>query len=401
MKKSQGAMGAAALALCASMGCARAKAPATPPPATVLVTPAQVRDVPLYVEAVGTLDGYLNVDIRARVRGFLARQHYQDGATVKEGQVLFSIERAEYEDALESARASLARGTAALEHARAQFERKKLLEPGGYVSRQELDDAVAQLHDAEAQTAQARAQVQQAELNLSYTQIRSPLSGLAGLALVRPGNLVGQDAPTLLTTVSQVDPVRVTFPLSEADYVRFRSQLKRISGRDLGWARRQFERLARGEVAEGEDPGAELALSDGKVYPARGVVVAANRQVDAATGTIQLEALFPNPDGVLRPGQFARVRLRRTSEGRGAIVVPEKALVQVQGTYSLAVVGEGGKVQLRRVEVGPSADGLRIVSSGLRAGERVVVEGVQKASDGAVVDPQPAPELSPGARAAR
>jgi membrane fusion protein (multidrug efflux system) len=381
-------------------GCTQSKGMSPPPPPTVLVKPVAQRDVLLYVEAVGSLDGYETVDLRARVRGFLQQQSYRDGAIVKEGQLLFRIDAAEYEAAVASARANLARALAAQAHHRALLARKRQLEtPPGVVSKQELEDAEAQALDADGQVEAARAQLRQAELNLSYTQVRSPLAGLAGLALVRPGNLVGQDGPTLLTTVSQVDPIRVTFPLSEIDYVRSPASLKRITGRDLAWARRQFERFERGQPAEAGDAGVELVLSDGSSYPHRGVVVAANRQVDPSTGTIQLQALFPNPAHDLRPGQYGRVRFRRADEGANALVVPEKALIQVQGTYSLAVVGDDRKVQLRRVEVGSSSGLLRIVNKGVRLGERVVVEGVQKARDGVVVEPQPAPEDVEGPQA--
>lgn len=393
------ALGAALALVGACDRKAAAKAP--PPPATVLVAQAQQRDVPVYAEAVGAIDGYANVDIRARVRGYLLQQRYQDGATVQPGQVLFVIDPAEHEAALANARAGLARALAAKQHNGAQLERKRDLAPSGVVSTQELDDAEAAARDAEGQVEAARAQVRQAELNLSYAQVRSPLGGLAGLALVRPGNLVGQDGPTLLTTVSQVDPIRVTFPISETDYVRAPGRLKQLSGRDVAWARRQFERLDRGEPAENGDPGVELVLSGGTVYPHRGVLVAANRQVDAGTGTIQVQALFPNPARDLRPGQYGRVRLRRPEEGANAVVVPDKALLQVQGTYSLAVVGADNKAQLRRVQVGPSAGALRIVTSGVAAGESVVVDGVQKVTDGALVNPQPVPDGGAAPQAAR
>ena len=374
----------AGLALLVS-GCARPTAAKAPPPPAVTVTPVVRKNVPVYVEAVATVDGWANVDIRARVRGFLEKQHYQDGATVREGQLLFTVERSEYEAAAANARAALSRALAAQAHNKSQLERRRALAKVDGLSQQELEDAEAQARDADGQVEAARAQLKQAELNLSYTTIRAPLSGVAGLAQVRPGNLVGQDGPTLLTTVSQVDPVRVTFPLSEIDYVRAPDRLKRLAGRDLAWARRQFPRLDRGDAAEGGDPGVRLVLSDGSVYAHPGVVVAANRQVDATSGTIQLEALFPNPDHALRPGQYGRVRLRQEGAGANALAVPEKSLVQVQGTYSLAVVGPDSKVQLRPVKVGPSVGALRIVQSGVSEGERVVVEGLQAARDGATV----------------
>ncbi|BDG09574.1 efflux RND transporter periplasmic adaptor subunit [Anaeromyxobacter paludicola] len=377
----------AGIAVLAS-GCSRAAPPKAPPPAAVTVTPVVRQDVPVNVEAVATVDGYANVDIRARVRGFLERQHYDDGATVKEGQLLFTVERSEYEAALASARAALSRALAAQAHGRTQLERRTALAKVDGLSQQELEDAQAQARDADGQVEAARAQVRQAELNLSYTAIRAPIGGVAGLAQVRAGNLVGQDGPTLLTTVSQVDPVRVTFPLSEVDYVRAPDRLKKLAGRDLAWARRQFPRLDQGQPGDGGDPGVELLLSDGKPYAHRGVIVAANRQVDPTSGTIQLQALFPNPDHALRPGQYGRVRLRQEGAGGNVLVVPEKSLVQLQGTYSLAVVGPDAKVQLRQVKVGPNVGALRIVEAGVSEGERVVVDGLQAARDGATVAPK-------------
>ena len=392
-----------ALGLVASVpGCAesKAKSAAAPPLPRVLVAPVARRDVALYLEAVANLDGYVNADIRARVRGILQAQRYKDGATVKQGQLLFTIDRAEYQAALDSARAAVARAQTALAHNQAQLARRKDLGAARVVSQQELEDAEAAARDSEDQVRAATAQLRQAQLNVSYTEIRSPVSGVAGLANVRVGNLVGQDGPTLLTTVSEVNPIRVTFPMSEIDYVRSADRFKRLDVRDRAWAEAEFAKMqkasqnasqkaSQASPKASEKPAAddsiELLLSDGTVYPHRGVIVAVNRQVDATTGTIQLQALFPNPGNFLRPGQFGRVRIRRRDVGANALVVPERALIQVQGSYSLAVVGAGDKVQLRRVEVGPSAGGSRIVSSGVQVGERVVVDGVQKVSDGATV----------------
>jgi membrane fusion protein (multidrug efflux system) len=356
------------------------------------------RDLPLFLEAVGSLDGYVNADLRARVRGVLAGQHYKDGAQVKQGQLLFTLEPAEYATALASAKAGVARAEAAQSRNRTQFERAKGLIQSGMTSQQELDNAQAAAADADAQVESAKAALEQARLSLSYTQIHAPLAGVAGVALVRAGNLVGQDGPTLLATVSQLDPVRVNFPLSEVDYVRHPERFHKLDERDLAWAKKQFTRLDQTGVTEGGDPGLQLLLSDGSLYPHKGVVVSVNRQIDASTGTIQVQALIPNPTGALRPGQYARVRLQEEGAGQGVIAVPEKALISVQGTYSVAVVGEGNKVSLRKVEVGAAAQGLRIIEKGLQEGERIVVEGLQKVSDGAVVDakPQPVPAAVAG-----
>ena len=392
----------ATLALAAAAaGCEESKAKPPPVPPRVVVAPVARRDVTLYLDAVGSLDGYVNAEIRARVRGILQAQKYKDGATVKQGQLLFVIDRAEYQAALDAAKAAVARAETAAAHNRAQLARRQDLVASRVVSRQELEDAEASARDADDQVKAATAQLRQAELNLSYTEIRSPVTGIAGLAQVRVGNLVGQDGPTLLTTVSQVDPIRVNFPLSEIDYVKSAERLKQLDGRDRAWAEAQFAKLDREVAAKTaratSDDSLELLLADGTAYAHRGVIVAINRQVDATTGTIELQGLFPNPDGVLRPGQFGRVRMRRRDVGAQALVVPENALIQVQGTYSLAVVGADNKVKLRRVEVGPSAGASRIIDSGVQAGERVVVDGLQKVSDGTMVVAALAPAPGPGA----
>jgi membrane fusion protein (multidrug efflux system) len=390
----------APLAALALVSCGESTAkPGPPAPPTVLVAEVAKQDVSLFVEAVGTLDGYVNADIRARVRGVLQAQRYKDGAAVKQGQLLFTIDRAEYEAASASAKAALARAETAAAHNKAQLARRQDLGAARVVSKQELEDAEAAAQDADSQVLAAQAQLRQASLNLSYTEIRSPVTGVAGLAQVRGGNLVGQDGPTLLTTVSQIDPVRVSFPMSEVDYLRAASLLKGLDARDLAWAKAAFKRADRADRAD-DATMLELLLADGSVYPHRGVIVAANRQVDPTTGTIQLQALFPNPDGLLRPGQYGRVRMRRRDVGPGVLVVPDKALVQVQGSYSLAVVGADSKVKLKRVEVGQVAGPLRIIKSGVSAGERVVVEGVQKVSDGTLVVAQAAPPEPAGPGAA-
>jgi membrane fusion protein (multidrug efflux system) len=386
---------AGVVSLALALGCdaeSKAKAPAPPPP-TVTVAPVLTQDVPLYIEAVGSLDGYVNAEIRARVRGVLQAQRYKDGATVKQGQLLFTIDPSEYRIAADSAKAAVARAETAQSHNKAQLERRTDLGAAKVVSKQEVEDAEAAARDSEDQVRVATAQLRQAELNLSYTEIHAPVAGLAGLAQVRVGNLVGQDGPTLLTTVSQVDPMRVNFPMSEIDYVKSAERLKGLDKRDLAWAQAEFKKMERSHDAAGD--GVELVLSDGTSYARRGVIVAVNRQVDATTGTIQLQALFPNPGNLLRPGQYGRVRMRRRDAGANALVVPEKALSQVQGTYSLAMVGADNKVSLRRVEVGPSAGTLRIIASGVTAGEQVVVDGVQKVSDGITVIPQPVAAAEP------
>ncbi|MCL2448862.1 MAG: efflux RND transporter periplasmic adaptor subunit [Polyangiaceae bacterium] len=382
----------ATLALAAAAGCGGHKnAAAPPPPPTVLVAPVAKHDVPLYIESVGVLDGYDNAEIRARVRGFLRTQNYKDGSRVKAGDLLFTIEPTEYAAAVSSAKANLERARVARDRNRIQLERDKGLKASGMISQQDLDNATAALADTEAQISAAQAALDTATLNLSYTQIKSPIDGVAGLALVRIGNLVGQDGPTLLTTVSQTDPIRLNFTMSEVDYVRSPERFRHLDTRDLGWVKKQLAALDSGGQAEGGDPGVEFVLADGSVYPHRGVIVTANRQIDPSTGTIQLQALAGNPDLLLRPGQYARVRIQRPEAGRGALVVPERALISVQGTYSVAVVGPDNRVSLHKVDLGPNAHGQQIIERGVAEGDRIVVDGVQKVSDGTLVDPRPAP----------
>ncbi len=389
--------GALALACALTLAaCAEAKKPPPPPPPTVFVTTVAKRDVPMFIEAVGALDGYVNAEMRARVRGYLRTQDYKDGSDVKAGQLLFTIESTDYTAAVMSAKAAESRALVAQSRNKIQADRYQGLFKTGMVSQQDLDNVTASVADADGQVQAARAQLDMANLNLSYTQIRSPIEGVAGLALVRVGNLVGQDGPTLLTTVSQVDPIRVNFPVSEVDYVRNPARFKKLEGRDLAWAKKQFPLLDSAGAAEGGDPGIELSLSDGSVYPHRGIIVTVDRQIDASTGTIQLQALVPNPDRVLRPGQYGRVRIARQGAGKDVIAIPEKALISVQGAYSAGFVGPDNKVHLRKVDVGPSVNGLRVIEKGVVEGDRIVVDGVQKITDGAVVDPRPAPD-TPGA----
>ena len=370
---------------------------AEPPPPQVLFSKVTKRDVPSYLEAVASLDGYVNADIRARVRGYLSSQDYKEGSFVKANQRLFNIERTEHQSAVTSAQATLSRTQALAERGRQQLTRVQALFNSGAISQQQIDDATADYVSTQAQVEGAKAQLQTAQLNLSYTEVRSPINGIAGVASVRVGNLVGQEGPTLLTTVSQIDPMRVSFPVSERDYVTYQKRFRQLSQRDLAWAQKQFAKLSHGENAENDDPGVELMLSDGSVYPQRGVVVTAGRAFDPSTGTIQMQALIPNPDGLLRPGQYGRVRLRRPQAGQDSLTVPQKALISMQGTYSLGIIGDDDKVQLRRVRVGESVSGTSVIEDGVREGERVVVEGVQKISDGQRVTAKPAPEATASA----
>jgi membrane fusion protein (multidrug efflux system) len=366
----------------AACGEAHSSPPAPSPQAVpVGVVTAARRDIPLYLEAIGSLDGYNNVEIRARVRGYLTSQSYKDGARVRAGDVLFRIEPAEFNASGEAAEANLARARVALDRAKLEAQRDRGLRQAGMISQQDLDNADAAVRDAEAQLRGNAADVARASLDLRYTIARSPIDGVAGLAQVRVGNLVGQDGPTLLATVSQLDPMRVNFPVPEAEYVEHPEWFADLDGRDLAWATHQF---ANGSAS------LELALANGSAYAQHAVIVAIDRRIDAANGTVQVQALVPNPDGRLRPGEFTRVRIPRVGEGKGVVVVPERALVSVQGSFSIAVVGADHRVAIKRVQLGPAVDGVRVVESGLAGGELIVVDGLQRISDGATVDPHPA-----------
>ncbi|MDB4988679.1 MAG: efflux system, rane fusion protein CmeA [Myxococcaceae bacterium] len=380
----------AVLAIFVAAACTReAPKQGAPPPPKVVVAPVMARPVELFSENVGQLDGYVNAEIRARVRGYLKEQLYRDGSHVKAGQLLFTIDPVEYQAALESARGTLARAHAAVQLAKQQFDRSEALIKTGTVTKRSLDDATAALADATGQERAAQAAVRQAELNLSYTQLRSPIDGIAGLALVRVGNLVGQDGPTRLTTVSTIDPMRVRFPISERDYLKNAKKYQELGSAD---ANKVKDKLVSLDQASAPDESVALVLADDSTYERRGLIISTDREINPSTGTIQVEALFANPEGILRPGQYARIRSKRTDSTAASIVVPQKALLETQGTFSVAVLKADNKVELRRVEVGPTSGEDRVVTKGLAAGEKIVIEGVQKVADGALVVPQAAPE---------
>ena len=370
---------AGALALGVAAGCKKPPPPLPPP--TVLVAPAVQQDLSLSLEFVGTIDGYVNAEIRARVKGFLKTQDYQDGSFVKTGQLLFTVDPAEYQAAVAKAKGALGRAQAAYGQAKVTADRYRPLAAKQAVSQQDLDDAVATQQAAMATVDSAKAALDEAQLNLGYTRISSPVDGVAGTPLVRVGNLVGQGEPTLLTTVSQLDPMRVTFPISEAQYIRLAAraaELEKLDPLDAGPDRRILE----------------LILADGSVYSHKGWFISLNREVAKGTGTIQVQTVFPNPERILRPGQYGRVRAPRPrDEDKAMVVVPENAVKELQGTFTVAVLTPEDTVQIRTVEVGPRAMKLWAITKGVSAGERVITEGVQKVADGQKVIAQPDPSV--------
>ena len=358
------------------------RAPAAPPEVDVVVV--QPEDVELPVEVLATVDGYVNAEIRARVPGFVLSQDYQEGRLVEAGAPLFTIDPELTQADETRARGDYAAAKAALEKARLDERRTKELAKQGAVSRQDLDDARAAVDLARGEVTAARGALETARTNLGYTVITSPITGIAGIAQVRVGTLVGQGDPTLLTTVSQIDPVRVTFALSEQAYLANADRL-----RDLVM-----------DPASERAAILELVLPDGSVHPEKGRLELIDRAVDPTTGTIRLQALYPNPELTLRPGLHVKVRARRRML-EDVLLVPQRAITELQGTQQLAVVGEGDVVEVRTVELGDRLGQRRIVQQGLAAGDRVVVEGLQKLQDGMVVSvratkAQPGPRAQPG-----
>ena len=350
-----------------TFGCTHGAPPAPPPPA-VVVTEVRQEDVPLYTEWVGTAVGFVNAHVMPRVHGYLLKQHYEDGTSVKAGELLFEIDDRPYKAALDQALGDLAQQRAVLRKNQLDVGRYTPLAAQGAVSRQELDNAVQAAHASEAQVQAADAAVTNARLNLEWTRVYSPIDGIAGIAPVQIGDLVTPS--TTLTTISQIDPVKVTFPISEREYIRFADAIK------------EHQQAGRAH----DEPDVELILADGSTYPRPGRFHAADREVDRQTGTILVQAIFPNPDGLLRPGLYAKVRAA-TVTARGAILVPQRAVQEIQGVYQVAVVGTENTVSLRTVKVGQQVNGLWIIEDGLHPGERVVTEGLQNVADGIAVEP--------------
>ena len=351
-----------------SMGPAPATLPATPPPPVVSVDTVQQRDVPVYKEWVGSLDGMVNAQIRAQVTGYLIRRNYEEGQVVTKDQLLYEIDPRPFQTVLDSALSTLAREEALLKTARLDLDRIERLLPERAVSVRDRDNALGRVAAGEAEILTARAAIESAKLNLNFTRIRSPITGIAGLSTAQLGDLVGPGSAnnSALTLVSQVDPIRAYIPISEQDYMRFARKGPRQNS-----------------------PALELILADGSHFPQRGKFYFADRQVDATTGTIKVAALFPNPGNILRPGQFARVRaLLRTKHG--ALLVPQRAVSELQGSYQVAVVKADATVEIRKVQPAERVGTMWVIDAGLKPGEKVVTEGIQKVRQGLKVSPLPA-----------
>ncbi len=341
---------------------------AAPSVPEVVVADVLQKDVPIYSEVVGTIDGMVNAVIKAQVNGYLMKQNYDEGAFVQKGHLLFEIDPRKFQAGLDQAKGEWAKAKAQLVKTELDVKRDTPLARGGAISQKELDDSIQANFAAKASVASARAAVEQAELNLSFSKIIAPIDGVVGIAKAQIGDLVGPGDE--LASMSTLDPIRVYISLSEQEYLRFAEKIRQ------GYKDR-------------EDPkfNLELLLADGTIYPAKGQIFVTDRQLDVKTGTIRVVARFPNPGNILRPGQFARVRAV-TQTKQGALLVPQRAVTELQGGYQVAVVTADNKIEIRPVKVGARTGNLWVVEEGLAAGERVVAEGLQKIKAGMTVAPK-------------
>ena len=357
----------ASLLTVALTGCSKKEATAAAAPPEVEVTGVIQQDVPLYTECISTLDGYVNAEIRPQVSGYLLKQNYQEGTVVRKGQTLFEIDPRPFEAALEQAKGQLAQAEAQLGKTKLDVARDTPLAEQSAIPQAQLDNDIQANESARAVVAAAKAQVDQVRLNLSFTTVRSLVDGIAGVAKGQIGDLVGPT--TILTTVSQVDPIKAYFAISEGEYMKF---AQRISA------------VAEGRRKVGEQKVLELVLSDGSVYPRKGWVVLADRQVDVKTGTIRMAGAFDNPGGILRPGMFGRVRAV-TGTAKDALLVPQRSVVETQGSYSVVVIDAVNRVSIRPVKTGERVGPNWIITEGVKPGEEVIADGIQKAKQGGEV----------------
>ena len=358
-------------ALIPFVGCANKTEAAPPPPPEVQVVNIEQKDVPIYGEWVATLDGFVNADIRPQVPGYLMKQTYKEGTRVRKGDVLFEIDPRPFEAALQQAQGQQAQAEAQLGKTALDVQRDTPLAKQSAIPQAQLDNDIQANAAATAVLKANKAQVEQARLNMEFTKVRSLVDGIAGIAKGQIGDLVGPT--TILTTVSQVQPIKAYFSISEQEYLPYAERISEVVS---------------GKRAAGATKGLELILADGSVYPHKGAVLLADRQVDLKTGTIRVAAGFDNPNGVLRPGQFARVRVA-TSVAKNALLVPQRAVIETQGTYQVAVVTPENKASIRPVKVGQRVGNMWIIQDGIQPSERVIVEGFQKVKEGSPVNPKP------------
>ncbi len=355
------------LAFCALtlvVGCEKEVKTQSPP--TVEVADVVREDVPIFAEWVGTLDGMVNATIRAQVQGYLIRQNYKEGDPVKTGQVLFEIDPRTFQAALDQTKGELGRTEARWNQTKANLARIRPLAAQNAVSQKDLDDAIAAEQSAQASVQSAKAAFDKATLDVGFTKITSPIDGIAGIAKAQIGNLVGPGGTEELTTVSTVNPIKAYVAVSEQEYLQTQEARKRQVGKVP----------------------LDLILADGSTFPQKGEFAFADRQVDVRTGTIRVATTFQNPNHLLRPGQFARIRAQMGLK-KNALLIPQRAVTEVQGRYLVAVVGADNKVAIKQVKAAERYGQLWVIDEGLQAGDKVVAEGIQKVRDGMVVNPKP------------
>src|SRR2546426_1405972 len=370
-----------AMALLCLAGCKGKVDANPPPPVAVEVVEVKGQDVPVYHDWIGTLEGLVNAQIRAQVTGYLLTQSYREGDPVKKGDLLFQIDQRPFQAALAQAQGQLVQAEAHLGKTKLDVKRFAPLAKANAISQQELDDAVQANLAAQAPVASARAAVEQAQLNLEFTGILSPIEGIAGIAKAQIGDLVGP-ATGELTTVSTIDPIKVYYSVTEQAYINFTRLFADPGART--------ERTRQLEL--------QLIFADGSTYPREGRVYAVDRQINPTTGALRIEALFPNPERALRPGQFARVRVKFDTK-KDALLVPQRSVSELQGSYQIVVVDNENKAHIRPVKVGERSESMWIIEGGLKPGESVVVEGIQKVKEGSVVNPKPFATVTSTAKA--
>lgn len=358
----------------ATMACKKTSSASPQITPEVVVTAVVQRDVPLYSEWVGTTLGFVNADIYPKISGYLLKQDYTDGDEVKAGKLLFQIDPRQYQAALDQALGNLAQAQAQLKQNQQNLARYTALYKQAVISKQDFQNQTQETRATAAQVQAAQAAVETAKLNLQWTEVAAPVSGVAGIAKAQVGDLVSPT--TLLTTVSQLDPIKVEFPISEREYLHFAEKIKQ----------HQQEGHAK------DEPDLQMILANGQVYKYPGHFYVANRQINVQTGTITIQGLFPNPGNILRPGLYAKIRAATDLE-RGALLVPQAAVVEIQGQYQSAVLGADNRVSMRTVKLGKEVDTLRIIKQGLQPGERIITEGVQRVTDGMEVKPRLANSL--------
>jgi membrane fusion protein (multidrug efflux system) len=383
MMSSPGFVLAVALATTiASSACSRKQSP-PPAPVPVEVVPVVQKDVPIVGEWIGTLDGSVNADIRPKVEGYVLRQFYKEGQFVRRNAPLFEIDPRQFRAALEQARGALARAEAQAANAAKDVERFTPLVAQRAISQQELDHALSAERDGKGAVASARAAVDQAALSLGWTRVTSPIDGIVGIARTQVGDLVSPQS--VMATVSTVDPIRVTIGISEREYMERAALINRAS----------YPTTERG-------PALDLVLEDGSVFPEKGKAVLVDRDVNVKTGTLRVKGFFPNPHNILRPGQYAHIRAELGMRP-GALVVPQRAVSELQGGARVVVAGADGKADIRTVELGPRTGDLWVVEKGLQAGDNVIVSGLQYLRPGTPVAIKAAgpTAVSPSAQASR